>query len=225
MNSKELLIRGHLGLGDHLVTLGIVRKKAKDHESVVVLAKSHNCCSLRWAFRDDPVIHVLSVADDSEADQLTALAELKFSVLKLGLFNSEKFDRSKWDEQMYYQAGLEFDERWNSFTVPRQPSIELPVPSKPFVFHHDDRSRGFKMDLRRLPKGLTKVSPDPKAAPNIFAYWGILEAAQEIHCIDSAFACLVDSLPDLKAQRYVIHDYARQGSPPSRYAKPWEHWN
>ena len=40
--------------------------------------------------------------------------------------------------------------------------------------------------------------------------------------IDSSFAILADSLPDLKAKKLVVHLYARKGALPPRYRKDWD---
>jgi hypothetical protein len=219
---KEVLIRGHLGLGDNLITLGILRKLSKECKSVVSFVKRHNSESMRWAVRDSHVIDFITVEDDKEADYLTEkAASACYTVIRLGLFNSEPLDRKAWDEQMYRQAGIDFKHRWNSFIVPRQPSIEIDCPKGDYIFVHDDYARGFKINFRRLPKSLVRVRPSKTS--NIFVHWATIENAKEIHCIDSSFAILVDSLPDLKAHKYVMHDYARNGSPPSKWAKDWIH--
>jgi hypothetical protein len=91
-----------------------------------------------------------------------------------------------------------------------------------FAFVHDDADRGFVIPQKRLPKKLNIVRPEPGATENIFAYWGLLEQAQELHMIDSSFAILADSLPDLKAKKMQIHLYTRANALPPSYRKDFE---
>lgn len=226
--AKELLIRSHLGLGDALVCNAIVRHFSKNYD-VTFLCKKHNQTSLAFLFRDDPkiVLHTTDndrMPDDDYADAVTAhLRDFGKEVLCLGMYGDRsKYDPKVWDRSMYAQAGLDFQLRWNEFKCARQPSCELPAPKSRYVFVHDDPARGFEIPRERLPAGVKLVRPDPKATENLFAYWDLLENAAEIHVIDSCFAILADSLPELKAKRLVVHFYARAGALPPAYRKDWE---
>jgi hypothetical protein len=218
---SDLLIRGHLGLGDHLVTNAIVRDRATAHDEVVVLCKPHNAPSLAFMWRDLRNVELFSIEGDDEADKAVAeMTRAGYPVLALGFFGPQPFDPDRWDSEMFRQASLDPQLRWNGFKVDRQPSRELDIPPHPYIFVHDDPERGFAIPSERLPSGIPAVRPTPGATPCIFDYWGILENASEIHCIDSCFAIFVDSLPEQKASRLVWHHYARRGRPP-RYCKPW----
>lgn len=225
---KELLVRNHLGLGDSLVINALVRHFAKDHE-VCLLCKKHNQISLAFLFRDEPKIclattDVDTMNDDDFADFASRHAEEQGKkVLRLGMYGDRKFyDKLTWDRSMYKQAGLDFQLRWNEFKCARQPSGEVPLPKGAFAFVHDDAKRGFKIPDERLETKLPIVRADPAKTNNIFAWWGVIEAAEEIHCIDSAFAILADSLPKLNARKLKIHLYARPNALPPSYRKDFE---
>jgi len=175
-------------------------------------------------WRDDPNINLIDVVDDVEADAIVHhIKEQNKEVLGLGMFGAKPFDATRWDREMYRQANIPFQERWNNFRVHRQPSTEIKAPKKSFIFVHEDESRGFVIDPARLPKGIQVVRPDPKKAENVFQWWECIEKAREIHCIDSSFAILCDSLPDLHAEAMTVHLYARKGALPPSYTKPL--WN
>jgi hypothetical protein len=227
---KEILIRGHLGLGDGLVINGLVRHYAVDHE-VSIVCKPHNQISLAFMYRDDPKISLVTteneqgMIDDDFAD--AACRHVKDhgkKVLLLGMYGDrKKYNAQSWDNSMYDQAGVPFDNRWNDFRCSRQPSCELVAPKDhSFVFVHDDASRGFAIPEHRLPQRKPIIRPSPGKTDNIFAYWDLIEHAEEIHMIDSSFAILADSLPDLKAKKLVVHLYARKGALPPRYRKDWD---
>ena len=216
--SNSIFIRTHLGLGDALIQNGLVRILASN-DRVVFPAKIHNFESVKFMFRDLPNVEVVSVRDDVEAE---LLSEAEASVLRLGLFSLTEPLESAWDRQMYRQARVPFDCRWEAFQVHRDRQDEYPVPRTNYVFLHDDYERGFCIDESRLPSDVYRIRPErPNSLNTIFGWLPLIVEASEIHCIDSCFAILVDSIPT-KAIRLVLHDYARKGLPPT-YRKKWEH--
>ena len=189
---KELLIRSHLGLGDGLIINALVRHFAKDHD-VTLLCKKHNQVSLSFMFRDCPRINLMTtdndrdLNDDDLADAgVRHVKEHGKKALCLGMYGDRKiYDERSWDRSIYQQAGLDFQLRWNEFKCARQPSCEIEVPHGKFAFVHDDADRGFVIPQKRLPKKLNIVRPEPGATENIFAYWGLLEQAQDRKEIES----------------------------------------
>jgi len=103
------------------------------------------------------------------------------------------------DEMFYNMAGLNFDDRWNKFFIPRDRFKEnelidkFNVRNKEYVFVHDDPSRGFTIDNKYLENKLI-VRPDKAITPNACDYISLIENAKEVHCINSSFRILVDHL-------------------------------
>lgn len=203
----------HMGLGDHLITNGLVRELVKRHGPITTFAKPHNLASVRFMYRDIPVTVV--EADDIKA-QITIGHQKLDDVFVIGHWHLDRdigFDKS-----FYRAAKVPFECRWDSFYVERDKTQEQWPNLKPFIFVHDDAPRG--MGIHRLPAG-DVVRPDPKVSPNIFGWLATLEAAQEIHVIESAFAFLVDSF--VWDKPLVIHRYARHlphGERPT-YRQKW----
>jgi len=245
---KETVFLGHLGLGDHLVCNALVRELAKDSK-IIVLAKEHNVESCRFMWRDNPKIEVFGVADSPNDAQIREACFMLeghgVKTLRLGCHRKEPFDVNKWDREFYRQAGVDFKLCWDNFKVDQQPSRELVLirkgkaveaafpPQAPwvgrYIFVHDDAARGHHINPARLPKGnqapkivrATPIASIPGVPANIFDWWGIIAGAEEIHCMESSFAILVDHLPELKAKRRVLHKYCRKSIPPT-YATTWE---
>ena len=243
---NELLIVGHLGMGDHLVTNALVRHFAATRQ-VVVPAKYHHVASCQFMFRDEPKIAVFGVrADryDFDTQQAALVVERAgHEVLRLGSYRpGPRMNAKIWDQEMYRQAGVPFETSWTGFHVRRQPDRELmvvdtksgdlrvvePGPQhqwtrKPYIFVHDDPARKFRIRKSRLPDRKAVVRPVVMPGPlsTIFDWWEVLARAEEIHVMDSSFAILADRLPDLKAKKFVLHFYARRDKPPT-YHRPWE---
>jgi hypothetical protein len=156
-----------------------------------------------------------NIAIDGHA---TLLGKLGYEILRLG-YTGENFFESpnmRLDENFYSQAGVELAERWRPLDLDRNLDKELElynllVPkNSPYIFLHEDRTRGFNIDLELLPEGVAIVRPDTTLASKftIFDYLTIIENASEIHCIESSFCALIESM------QYDIPKYAH------RYARP-----
>jgi hypothetical protein len=221
----EILIRTHLGLGDALVCNAVVHHYAETH-TVTFLCKPQNKISVAFMFRTNDNITVLDVENDAEADEV--VKECKGAgkkVLGLGFYGTPPLPNPPqlgWDKHMYVQAGMPFMDRWNKFRVARQESMELEAPKGRFIFLHDDESRGFKIRPETLPAKTKIVRPFKTDKNNIFEWWQHLEKAWEIHCVDSSFAILADSLPCRAAKRLVLHKYARPDGVEPQYLNTWE---
>lgn len=220
---KQLLFRSHLGLGDHLICNAIVREKSKDTQ-VFVVCKRHNAATLSFMFRDDRNIEPIVVEDDNEADEFVKVCRnAGHDVLCLGYYGAPPFRHHSWDTDFYRQAGIPNHRRWSNFTCHRQPSRELKVPKdKPYCLVHQDRKRGFFIDTKYLPSDLRIIEVDPDRTNNMFDWWEHIEFATELHLLDSCFAILADFLPDLRARRVVVHEYAKPGAVVPTYQRGFE---
>jgi hypothetical protein len=218
---REILIRPHLGLGDALICNAIVRYYAQRYQ-VTVFAKPPNTKAVAWMFRDDPNITVFEVDGDEEADAIRKHVEShQKEVLGLGFYGEKPFAKSHWDQEFYRQAKIAYPYRWHGFKVSQQLSMELPVPKGRYIFAHDDPDRKCLINPDYLPKKIKVFKPKRELADNLFSYWSIIENAEEIHCMESCFAILVDHLPVIKAKRIVLHLYTRESIPP-KYQRTWE---
>lgn len=215
---KRLLIIGHLGMGDHLICNALYRAKAEQFDEVAVFVKHQNLPSFNFMVRDNPKIKAIKVDPEGVERHWMAAERRGIEVLKLGIYNREPLKVPGWDEQFYRQAGVPFQDRWDKFTVYRgDPPIEH---CDRFTFLHDDKKRGFNIDRSRVTDRINTVSIT-EHFPTIFCLHRAIENAEEVHCIDSCFAILADSIPT-KASRLVLHLYARPGAQPPTYRKKWE---
>ncbi len=219
--SYDLMIHHHLGLGDHLVCNALVRRCAADGRRVGLFCKKRYLPSVAFMYRDVPQIGLLPVDDDKEAQAVAAAAETP--VIRIGF---ERLDSKDFVESFYRQAGMERRLRYEGFHVERDPDREkdcfrrLTDGLGPYIFLHDDPARGFAIDRRRVPASLPVVRPE--GGENIFDYLTVIERATEIHCIDSAFANLVESFSEFRARRFVMHAYAKPTSTIVFQRHPWE---
>lgn len=212
MKQNAIFLRWHLGLGDAIICNGMVRELSKRFDAVILPAKLDKVVAVFWMFSDLENVRVVPVRDDSEMNSMS----LSYSHLDLGLWSKIGLkDWSRWDEQLYRDAGVPFEIRWSGFKVPDCPQIEPPQGA--YAFTHQEVNRG--MAIKKMP---TIPIYEPPKPPHIFWNLTALRLAAEIHVVNSCFLSLAESVP-VAATRLVLHDYARKdraGAPTLR--KSWE---
>lgn len=214
----DLFVQIHLGLGDLIVCCGLIRELAKENEKVTIPSYESNLNSAKYAFSDNPKIHVHKVSGDSHASQIASIWERDGKkALRLGMHAGTPFDFSKWDSEFYRQAGIPFEKRWDSFFIPYEVSTQVVPPENPYAFIHEDVKRGFIIKQKNLP---SLEWSKPYMTSTIFDWRWNIERANQIHCVDSSFLCLADSIKDY-AEKRVVHKYARNSVPP-QLRKEWK---
>jgi hypothetical protein len=217
MMQGKLQVYHHLGLGDHIICNGLVRRLCTSHDKVYCFVKRRYASSVSFMYRDEPKIQLIPVEADWEVPLRT---NKRIRLIKIGF---EKLDRasSNFDEDFYRQLGFDFSIRWNNFYIERDYEIECELfrklnPSKkPYVFVHDDPSRGLVADLSLIRKDLKMIRASDYSGNNQFQkytlfHWILtLQKSEEIHCMDSSFKCLVESLSILEDKKLFFHRYIK----------------
>lgn len=212
-----------LGLGDSIIVNGLVRCLCKEFDKVYFPCWTHNLPSVKFMFSDEPKIQVQEVTTPNDIFIMQVQHETNgVKVLKLGTYHgTPPLGRESFDETFYRQAGVDFSERWNSFKSPFLGShLELSDPKKPIAFIADSKERGFEIEDQRIDISLMKFRPWNSFT--VFEFAPILEAADEVHAIDSAFMHLIESIP-VKGKLFY-HQYARQPVLPYNQVKKRKHW-
>lgn len=199
------ILLSHLGCGDHLITQGLTRELAKQHDTLSIACWHHNIATLRHMFEDLDNVKFMVV---NKEEDMFKLAE-KPGAIKLGKYNGNGWDWLRWDQEFYRQAGVDFEKRWTEFQVPN--IREKPVLSEEFNFLH--QTGDATAHKYQAPAGVFTVIPT--GFESIFDYVPYIRAAKEVHCVDSSFLCLVDSLKPRDGQKLVFHKYARNRPHPT----------
>ena len=197
---KPLYIYHHLGLGDHIICNAIVRNiRKKFTNKLFLFCKPQYFTSISFMYRDIELTivpfddrDVINFFNEVPADQQIIIGH-QFLNVSNGL---------SFDEAFYKQIGLNFQRRWNDFYVERDNSREQDLlhkqspPYNGYAFIHEDVSRNFIIDRSLITPGLSIVKPELNLTDNIFDYLKIIQHAKEIHCIDSCFKLMIDSIFD-----------------------------
>jgi hypothetical protein len=202
---ENIMIYHHLGLGDHFICNGLVRYL---YESIkparlYLPVKKHNFITVSRMYADLPAIIPLAVNKDKDVENLPQNL-LCDRVIRVGF---SKTPRRDFDVSFYDMTGVPFSVRWDYFKVvrdgDREKLLEEIVGVKDgdrFVLVHNVSSTGkctvtLHSDLRRIV-----VSP---LTDCLLDWCSLVEKAEEVHCIDSAFIHLAQTL---NVRRGVFHN-------------------
>jgi hypothetical protein len=192
---KPLYIIHHLGLGDHIICNGLVRVLAAQYD-IDMACKQKNLASVRFMFRDLSNVKARPIEPQTEEEYIASIPTPSF---KIGYRGKDWDEHSgQFDEAFYKQAGINFNKRWAWFHIPRDPGREnavldyYKVMPGSYAFVHDDWGRGLKINTDLT---IDRVSPARGLTENIFDYCALMEYAAEVHCIDSSFLHIAESIP------------------------------
>lgn len=220
---KQLFIAPKFGLGDSIVCNAIYRIYARRYAVIILPVFKNYKKTLKRMLYDVPNIILLPYnnffAQEIVSIQKQLMKKGNFDVLNLGS-NEMGFrengirNKIRFDEGFYQQARIDFSARWTDFYYPRRYSEELQLfkelkcDAGEYQFVHEDIGRNFRINKKYLNPNLRVITPqDIALSHNFFNYRLILENASEIHCIESSFAALIESL-DVKVLKFA-HRYSR----------------
>jgi len=220
MNSSTLYIHHHLGMGDHIICNGLVRSLVGNKaDNITLFVRTNNFPRVQRMYADDPRIDFAIVP--AEGNECVFVDEYirhrQGTLLRLGFDQLYKSPMLNFDQVFYIYAGVPFSNRWDKFFVKRDPEGESKAIAKlnptgePYMFVHDDPSRGFLIDPPN-PRGLKVIKND--VSVDIFDMIGMLEGAEEIQCMESSFRCLIESVPSIACPLF-LHKMVRFANQPN----------
>jgi len=213
----------HLGLGDHIICNGLIRSIVTNSDKYFLFVKNHNIGSVRFMFRDLDNLDFILVENDSVVESILSNLDLeKNKTIRIG-FSPSINNPIPFDEFFYLQMNIPFKNRWEKFYVVRDKDSEKKLYQKlnpnneKFVLIHKDGSipRRFNYEY---PKNNYKKIYVENITNNMFDFLLLAEKAEEIHCVQSSFECLVDSL-DLN--KNLFHHFMEPYDTPPSKIQQW----
>jgi hypothetical protein len=196
----------HLGLGDHIICNGMVRYYKEIYDKVTVFCKPHNYENVKYMYRDDEDIKVLSIGEDSDVNKYITSNKIENDVIRIGFENLYKYPSTGFDESFYKIANIPFENRFSKFFFLRDEEKEnetfnyVNPNNEEYIFVHGNVDRN-------------KIRTDLKIIENpikfgVFDILKIIENAKEVHIMESSIKCLVNSYVFEKPSFYY-HQYVR----------------
>lgn len=227
---KDCFFIHHLGLGDELILCGLVKTLLLKYNNVYLPVKKHNIDTVSRLYESDfPFLKILPVDNDSDMIQLSEKFSSITDIIKNGMFGNDPKTKDEYFCQWFYRtANIDYGSRWKLFSfsedLEKEQKKSLENEYKNFIFVHDDLSRNFIISEKYLKNKNVFRPKHSLGITNqftIFDYKQILLNADEIHCMDSSFAILIDHIPELSSKRKFIHRYVREEGGPL-YRNNWE---
>lgn len=211
---RKIILHHHLGLGDHFICNGLVRKLKSSLalDLLILPVKEHNLTSVAALYAEQDGIELMplprSAYPEEDAYIISQSKILEIPVLKISYNGSQNI---AFDASFYIQMGFDLDVSWSHFHPPPQTSDSLNLYKRLIKHDHyclvaNAGSVGkFDIDVdTELP--VYQLSQD--YSNNLFDWSEIIARAKEIHCIDSSVIHLVDRMPT-SAEKLVYHNVGR----------------
>lgn len=205
----------HMGLGDHFICNGLVRKLINNDDTYIMFVKPHNIITVSFMYRDLKNISFIPCYDD---EAISFLYEKPHDNIIIGFRNNLNIpgnriydnipDNLTWDEFFYYSHNIDFKYRWDLFILNRDIEKEMELYNKlnpnndEYVLIHSKGSDNIdRIDYNVLDNKIKHIFVE-KHTNNLFDWIGLIYNAKEIHCVESSFHHLVDSLDNLNCKLF-----------------------
>jgi hypothetical protein len=219
MNPEEdFLFYHHLGMGDHFILHGLVRRLYKEEEfnSFNLISKKHYANNVRFMYRDLEKIKIIEVNNDSNADQI--FNSFKGRKKKHFATDYREFSNCFSEEAAYLSLGFEPSDRYTYFHLERDYPRENEVYNKiinfndEYIFIADDASRGYGIEDGNALDGrkLKIIRSSDLLEYSIFDLIKIIKNAKDIHVIYSAFLMFLDCIKDSLPPMYIHESYIKK---------------
>lgn len=207
---KSIFIHHHLGLGDHIICNGLVRQllQRESPNFVYLPVRKRNMGTVTQMYCDEKRIVCIPVVGDEDAQSLPQRSMCSASY-RIG------FERTKpnWDVSFYEFTNIPFDYRWSGFKTCRDINREASLKQRlgitdgeRFILVHNQGSDGvYDIDVNTSAR-IIRVEP---ITNSLLDWCGLIEQAEEVHCIDSSFIHLAQSF---SVKRGLFHKVRQTGA-------------
>lgn len=209
---------GHLGLGDNILCIGLVRELAERYDEVMVVCKSHYIINMELFYRGNNKIKLFSVVDDNCISPAFGFPESDFKkithgydVYKAGIHNYTHI--SDFPFSFYDDCGIARENLWKKFLVPLQKEsrqlFDLVRGTKYVFIHNISSTKSINLDTiinkLNISDDTLIINPcvNPYSEGNTYTkiaaqfinhplanYIDTIINADKIFMIDSSFLCM-----------------------------------
>ena len=178
-NLKKTFVLSHLGLGDNITSIGMVRYLSTIYDEVLVVCKNKNIENIKLFYNDDSSIKIIGINNDSDISpnygcpiEIFKEKTKDCDLYMLGKHNLEgkEVNFSNIPYSFYVSVNIPFNIFWDYFYIPESiKSIELynEIKNQKYVFVHNKSSTGivFSEDIIKNKLNINKddilfINPD-----------------------------------------------------------------
>lgn len=202
---SNIILHHHLGLGDHFVCNGMINYLSKEYDLIYLPCKKHNFNTIELLYSENSKVKVFKI-NSSEFEEIYYFS--KFTNIPIFRVGFENCNIYEWNTSFYSQLSLDFSIRYSEFklpkNIPNENDLYNLLAKNEYCLVHRESSEG-KYELNIDKKyDVVEVSKENDPYGNLLNYVKLIKNAKEIHCINSSFFHLVDSI-ETKAKLFY-HD-------------------
>jgi hypothetical protein len=215
---KEIYIYHHLGLGDHIICNAIVRIYAEKYNKIYLFVKPHNFDNVTYMYRDLLNVKFIQMDDTQVKSFMKFNPSNNYLIAGITPEYLRKLDLSKeyktFDEGFYEMTKIPIEDKWNKFYFQRNIKKEKYAfynilklkDGEEYFFVHDDPLSGRHIKPSYITPGIKLIHPSEFKEVGIFDFIYTIENAKEVHCMDSSFSCMIDTM-QIKTNKLFMHLY------------------
>jgi hypothetical protein len=207
MNS--IILHHHLGLGDHFVCNGMVNFLSDSYDLIYLPCKKNNFNTVQFLYSENNKVKIFKI-DNSEFEEIYYFSKIvNIPIFRVGFQNC---NINEWNTSFYSQLNLDFSIRYSRFQLPKnitnQDNLYNLLSKDNYCLIHRESSEGkYQLNIDNKNKNV-EVSIESDPYGNLLNYVKLIKNAKEIHCINSSFFHLVDSI-DTNAKLFY-HDIRKK---------------
>lgn len=230
----NLVFHHHTSLGDHFICNGIAHNYAKECEILHIPCSEGNYETVNSLYSDfdNIIVHPMKFQSPISKHEVDALAAKEgWEVTRIGFEKVyyRRFHRHNspgveaipvnFDRQFYEEADLLYRKRYEDFHLPENiPDTDkvyekLVGDNERYIVVHKNSSSSSDYPIElwswrtgKFNKNIKVVEIQMGQTTNMLAYKKLIENAEEVHCVPSAFFCLVDSISKNIKPSLYYHD-------------------
>jgi hypothetical protein len=208
---KGIYLIIHLGIGDQIMSCGMVRHFLEYGYKVKICARLAHKETCEFLYRDTDQVSFEYVNTDDPREiwaTVPRIQEEGYEVRPIATYKVPNHvwnwftvgpgkEMSNWTHTTYIQGGVNPSYMKTKFKVVRDLEREQKVFEKfglvkdEYIFVHESKTRGRTVEY---PSDLPVFNPDDhyKEIPNMFDYLTIIENAKQVYCMTSCYAMLIE---------------------------------
>jgi hypothetical protein len=193
---NEVVLEPHLGLGDSLLCVGLVRTiAAREPQTKFYYTCLHSAYkTVSWMFQDLNNVYVVPIHNGREARQLSGFLNATYRPIGVEGITAEDFDAF-----FYQQHDVPFDVRWSMAQVAAGPNSDalyekLDPAHEPYILVCCNDSGPHRYELAIDNPHNKKIIEVHPATNNLYDWTKLALEADEIHTVDTGFIHFIESL-------------------------------
>jgi len=215
---SSITILHHLGLGDQIMLNGMVRHFA-ENENVNIFVKQNHEKSVEFMYKDiRDRVNIIPI-DNVNPSYIRSKIPKGSRVLPLATYGMNDAtwnvytSATNWAHGVYLQAKVNPLYMYSKFKIVRDPSSEIQINKSDYIFVHDDHERNLHININSdkfIYRPHSKIVDKKNLFfesnnYNIFDYVSLIENANEVHCIDSSYAWMIEMMKLGNKSKNFLH--------------------